>query len=107
MKESKESIAQALRVIIDRLRRNDIIEAYKECGIRLLDDNGEFIEPLDLLNAVEETLSKFKTSDPRITRTIELMGGVRQMSKVVPLFKDPDVRKQFVEIYNQYDKEQS
>lgn len=86
-RESADSIATGFRTIFTRIQRPRTIEFLKELGVSLQDAKGQFIGPLESIRRLNAALSEIPTTDPRFAAVIEELGGIRQVSKVIPLIQ--------------------
>lgn len=86
-RESAETIATAFRTIFGRLQRPKTIEFFKKLNIELADAEGNFIGPKNAIFAISEGLEKLgiTAGSIRFAEVAEQIGGIRQLSKVVPL----------------------
>ena len=86
-RESAETIATAFRTIFGRLQRPKTIEFFKELNIELADMEGNFVGPKNAIFAISDGLEKLgiRAGSIRFAEVAEQIGGIRQLSKVVPL----------------------
>ena len=86
-RESAETIATAFRTIFGRLQRPKTIDFFKELNIELADMEGNFIGPKNAIFAISDGLEKLgiRAGSIRFAEVAEQIGGIRQLSKVVPL----------------------
>lgn len=95
-RESADTIATGLRTIFARLQRPQTIEDLKQLGIVLRTTREEadalgntnlteqFVGPFEAIRRISEGLKGIESTDPRFAQVIETIGGLRQLSKVVP-----------------------
>lgn len=86
-RESAESIATAFRTIFARLQRPETIKNLKDIGIQLDDLEGRFVGPYEAVRRLNEGLANLPTSSKQFAKIVEEIGGVRQLSKVIPLIQ--------------------
>ena len=92
-RESAETIATGFRTIFARLQRPKTIEFFKQLGIELETAEGKFIGPYQAIIKISEGLKRLniQAGDVRFAAVVEQIGGIRQISRVVPLLEQ--VRK--------------
>lgn len=95
-RESADTIATGLRTIFARLQRPQTLEDLKQFGIVLrntreeaialgnVDLTNQFVGPFEALKRISEALRGVEGTDPRFAQIVESIGGLRQLSKVVP-----------------------
>lgn len=86
-RESAESIATGLRTIFARIQRRDTIDFLKDMGIELTDAEGKFIGVFNAVKALGDGLKGLDSRDVRFAQVAEELGGIRQLSKLLPLIK--------------------
>lgn len=86
-RESADTIATALRTIIARLQRVETQDYLLQFGIELRDDENQFVGPFEAIRKISQALKDVPTTDPIFAQIVEKIGGVRQLSKVIPLIK--------------------
>lgn len=86
-RESAESISTALRTIFARLQRPKTQSFLETLGITT-SDNGEFKGPLEAIKQISNAVKDLPKNDIRFAGLVEELGGVRQLSKVIPLIKE-------------------
>ncbi len=84
-RESAETIATGIRTITTRLQRAESINAFEEIGVQMRDARGNFIGVEKAIENISKALGSLDSKDTRLSSLLELLGGVRQMSKTVPL----------------------
>ena len=84
---SAESIATGLRTITTRLQRSGTIEYFKNLGIQLRDNDGQFIGTYEAIRKISKALEDIPGTDQRFTNIAELLGGYRQIDKTIPLLQ--------------------
>lgn len=97
-RESADTIATGLRTIIARTQRLGTITELKQFGIditanaeqakRLGVAVGDILPVFERFRVISQGVSGFSESDPRFAQIIELVGGIRQLSKTIPLLKE-------------------
>lgn len=86
-RESAETIATGFRTIFGRLQRPKTIEYFKQLGVQLENAEGQFIGPYEAIRRISEAL-QFKgiqAGSTKFAEVVEQIGGIRQISRVVPL----------------------
>ena len=96
-RESADTIATGLRTIIARTSRLKAADELRQLGIDIKatsDDAKQFgvsigsILPIyERFRKISEGLQGVNELDPKFARTIEVVGGIRQFNKVIPLIK--------------------
>jgi TP901 family phage tail tape measure protein len=86
-RESAETIATGFRTIFGRLQRPKTIEFFKELGIQLETAEGQFVGPLQAIQNISQGLDRLNISvgSTKFAEVVEQIGGIRQLSRVVPL----------------------
>jgi hypothetical protein len=86
-RESAETIATGFRTIFGRLQRPKTIEFFKELGIQLETAEGQFVGPLQAIQNISRGLDRLNISagSTQFAEVVEQIGGIRQLSRVVPL----------------------
>jgi TP901 family phage tail tape measure protein len=98
-RESADQIATGLRSIFTYVQRSDTIENLKQLGINLRytkeeakalgqeDLTDQFVGQFRAVQRLSEGLSKLRSTDPRYAQVVEDLGGIRQVSRVLPLIQ--------------------
>jgi hypothetical protein len=88
-RESAETIATGFRTIFGRLQRPKTIEYFKELGIVLEDAKGQFVGPYQAIENISNGLKRLGivAGTTRFAEVVEQIGGIRQISRVVPLLE--------------------
>ena len=88
-RESAETIATGFRTIFGRLQRPKTIEYFKQLGIQLETAEGQFVGPLQAIKNISEGLEELgiRAGSVRFAEVVEQIGGIRQISRVVPLLE--------------------
>lgn len=87
-RESAETISTSMRTIFARLQRPDTINSLRALGVELEDLRGQFIGPYEAIRRLSVAMRDIPTSDKRFSKIVEDIGGIRQVSKVIPLLKE-------------------
>lgn len=99
-RESTESIATGLRTIFSRLQRADVVESLKNLGVELrrtrqeaeqagdLGLEGQFVGAFEAIKRISAGLAGLRETDARYSAIIEELGGVREISKTIPLIQE-------------------
>lgn len=85
-RETADTIAVGFRTIFGRLQRPAIIEELRRFNIEL-QDGGNFVGPLEAIGRINRALAQIPQGNEQFARIVEQIGGIRQISKVVPLIK--------------------
>ena len=85
-RESSETISTGFRTIFGRLQRPKTIQYFRDLGIEL-ERGGKFIGPWEAIIKIGKDLESLNITpgDLRFAEVVEQIGGIRQLSKVVPL----------------------
>lgn len=88
-RESAETIATGFRTIFGRLQRPKTIEYFKQLGIQLETAEGQFVGPLQAIKNISDGLEELgiRAGSVRFAEVVEQIGGIRQISRVVPLLE--------------------
>lgn len=86
-RESADSIATGFRTIFGRFQRPALIEELKKFNIDLTDEFGNFRGPLEAVKEISRGLSGLEPGNLQLARIVEQLGGVRQLSKTIPLIQ--------------------
>jgi TP901 family phage tail tape measure protein len=86
-RESAETISTGFRTIFARLQRPKTIEFFEQLGIQLETAEGQFIGPYQSILAINQGLQRLNITvgSTDFARVVEEIGGIRQISKVIPL----------------------
>lgn len=86
-RESAESISTGLRTIFARIQRRSTIDFLKQFGVQLEDLEGKFVGPFEAVKRLNEGLKDLDPRDIRYSQIAEELGGIRQLSKLLPLIR--------------------
>lgn len=87
-RESADTIATGFRTIFGRLQRPQVIDELKSFGIELRKSTGEFVGPLEAIKKLNQALANVgQPGNLQFARIAEQVGGIRQISKVIPLIQ--------------------
>jgi TP901 family phage tail tape measure protein len=92
-RESAESIATGMRTIFTRLARPQSIETFKQLGVSLTDINGKFVGAYEAINRISIAMNSMDVRDVRFFRIAEILGGYRQINKVIPILLQTEMRE--------------
>lgn len=86
-RESAETIATGMRTIFARIQRPETIQYFKDLGIELASIDGKLVGPFEAIQRISNGLRNLgiTAGDVRFAEIIEEIGGIRQISKVIPL----------------------
>lgn len=101
-RESAETIATGFRTIFGRLQRPKTIEYFKQLGIQLETAEGQFIGPYQAILRISEGLDRLGISvgDIRFAEVVEQIGGIRQISRVIPLLTQAAKTQKALDVAN-------
>jgi TP901 family phage tail tape measure protein len=101
-RESAETIATGFRTIFARLQRPKTIEYFKQLGIQLETAEGQFIGPLAAIEEIGKGLDRLgiKAGSVKFAEVVEQIGGIRQISRVIPLLEQYQKTQRALEIQN-------
>ncbi len=109
-RESADTIATGLRTIFTRLQRPETVDAVRDLGINLrytaqearsLGDiklENQFVGAYEAVKRLSEGLDGLRETDPRFSNVVEQLGGLRNISKVLPLLKQFETAQQAVNV---------
>lgn len=89
-RESAETISTGLRTIYSRLQRPATQTFLESLGISLRDVNGQFVGAFEATRRLSEAIKGIPTTDRRFAAIAEEIGGIRQLSKTIPLLQNFD-----------------
>jgi TP901 family phage tail tape measure protein len=106
-RESAETISTGFRTIFGRLQRPKTIEYFKKLGIELEDAEGKFIGPYQSIIAINKGLEQLgiTTGTVKFAEVVEQIGGIRQISKVVPLLTQTKKAQEALNVANNASEE--
>ncbi len=97
-RESAETIATGFRTIFARLQRPQTLVFLKELGVDLQNAEGQFIGPIQAVRKLNAALADIPSTDVRFARIVEEIGGIRQLSKVIPLLQQMGVAEKALSV---------
>ena len=99
-RESAETIATGLRTIFTRLRRPETIEFLRQLNIEIADSAGNIKDPLAAITRISEQLKILGVNARSVqySQLVEQLGGLRQVSKLIPLLKETAVAQEALRI---------
>jgi hypothetical protein len=102
-RESAETIATGFRTIFGRLQRPKTIEYFKELGIQLQTAEGQFAGPYEAIKRISEGLETLgiRAGSIQFAQVVEQIGGIRQLSKVVPLLQQFSKSQRALDLQNE------
>jgi hypothetical protein len=88
-RESAETIATGFRTIFARIQRPKTIEYFRELNIELADVAGNLVDPYTAIRRLSQGLDQLgiKAGSIKFAQVIEELGGIRQVSRVIPLLQ--------------------
>lgn len=97
-RESADSIGTGFRTIFARLQSNEVAKGLRDLGVNLhytaneaalLGQNveGQFVGAFTAIRRLSEATKGLQTTDPRFSAIAEQIGGIRQISRVLPLLQ--------------------
>lgn len=99
-RESADAISTGLRTIFGRLQRPDTIKFLDELGIKMrytaeeaeklgqADLAGKFVGPFEAITRIAQGTSSLGKGSTLFSNIVEEIGGLRQLSRVVPLLRE-------------------
>ncbi len=93
-RESSETIATGLRTIIGRLQRPGNIEFFREIGVELTNANGQFVGAFEAIQRIGQAIQQLPERDIRLGEIVERFGGLRQISRAIPLLQQTTLQTQ-------------
>jgi len=101
-RETAETIATGFRTIFGRLQRPKTIEFFKDLNIELQDLEGNFIGPYQAIERISKGLEEagIRAGSLRFAEVVEQIGGIRQISRVVPLLEEVGKSSKALDIAN-------
>lgn len=102
-RESAETIATGFRTIFARLERPKTIEYFKQLGIQLEDSAGQFIGPLRAIEEISAGLQRLgiRAGSIKFAEVVEEIGGIRQLSRVIPLLEQLGKTQEALKLQNE------
>lgn len=102
-RESADTIATGFRTIFARLERPKTIEYFKQLGIQLEDSAGQFIGPLRAIEEISAGLQKLgiRAGSIKFAEVVEEIGGIRQLSRVIPLLEQLGKTQEALKLQNE------
>ena len=86
-RESADTIGTGFRTIFARVQRPRTIQMLKEVGVSLQDLEGNFIGPWKAVEKLNIAMGQLDQRSQRYAQIVEELGGIRQISKVVPVIQ--------------------
>lgn len=99
-RESAESIATGMRTILARLQDPTIAAKLHNIGVEVYDLKGQFVGPLEAITRLSNALKKIPQGDIRASNIIKDIGGLRQLSRVIPLVYNPELTQKALQSAN-------
>lgn len=96
-RESADSIATGFRTIFGRIQRPKTIAFLRDMNIEL-EKSGKFVGPYAAIQKLGEALEKLDSTDLRFASIVEELGGIRQLSKVIPLIQQTALQQKALNI---------
>lgn len=102
-RESADTIATAFRTIFARVSRPKTIEYFRQLGIELTNLKGDVLDPFNAIKALSEGLNKLgiQAGSVKFAEVVEQIGGIRQISKVIPLINNFSNAQKALKIANE------
>ncbi len=92
-RESAESISTGLRTIIARMQSPEVTDKLKEYGIQLYDTKNQFVGLYKAVDILATKLKELPSSDKRFAEIANILGGNRNLSRVIPLIQQQPLAK--------------
>jgi len=105
-RESADAISTGLRTIFGRLQRPDTLKFLDDLGIKLrytaeeaqklgqADIAGKFVGPFEAIQRIAKGTSNLGTGSTLFSNIVEEIGGLRQLSRVIPLLRETTLQAQ-------------
>ena len=89
-RESAETIATGFRTIFARIQRPKTIDFFRQLNIELTDGRGNFIGAFKAIKRLSNGLEQagIRAGSLKFASVVEQLGGIRQVSRVIPLLKE-------------------
>lgn len=87
-RQSAETIGNGLKSIFTRLQRKDTVDALQQLGVNLRDAQGRFVGVFEAVRRLGEGLSKLDPKGQQFIDIAQLVGGVFQINKLLPLISN-------------------
>lgn len=108
-RESADSIATGLRTIFGRLQRPDTVKFLDELGIHMRmtaeeakeagKNVGDFVGPFEAMIRLNTATANMGSGSTMFSNIIEEVGGLRQVSRVVPFIKEAATAQEAYNVY--------
>ena len=96
-RESADTIAVAFRTIFTRLQRPETIKFLREFNVELV-EAGKFVGPVEAIQRLNRVIGALPKGDLRITAIAEEVGGLRQISKTIPLIQQAALGQEAINV---------
>jgi TP901 family phage tail tape measure protein len=97
-REGADTIATGFRTIFARLQRPSTVKFLKTLGVELRDLEGNFVGPFEAVNRLNKALTNIDARSGVFSQVIEELGGIRQVSKVIPLIEQFTVAQRALQV---------
>lgn len=97
-RENAETIATGLRTIFTRIQRPQTIDFLRQFGVELQDLEGNFVGPYKALELLSGALKNLPANSSRYAQIVEEIGGIRQVSKLIPAIKEFSLAQQALQV---------
>lgn len=100
-RESGDTIATGIRTIAGRLQRTETVTALAELGVELRDASGEFVGIFEAFQRIGAVLSQKSTTSEVFAGIVEQIGGLRQLSRVIPAITEYAKAQEILNVANE------
>jgi len=102
-RESADTIATGLRTILTRIKRPATIKFLKEMGVEIADIDGKIKSPLKAIQLIAEQIKVLgiESSNVKFSELVEELGGLRQVSKLIPLINEATLAQKALKVANE------
>lgn len=100
-RESGDTIATGIRTIAGRLQRTETVTALAELGVELRDASGEFVGIFEAFQRIGVVLSQKSTTSEVFAGIVEQIGGLRQLSRVIPAITEYAKAQEILNVANE------
>lgn len=88
-RESANVVGTSIKTITSRLQNANIQKLLRSEGIQLINNEGNFIGPLQAFKAISKELATVNQQSTRFSKIVNAVGGLRQVSRIIPLLTNP------------------
>jgi TP901 family phage tail tape measure protein len=91
-RETASTVAVGLKTILTRIQKSSTTDTLERLGIKGIRDavTGEFVGATKAIEILSKGIARFSPQSRQFAEIVELLGGVRQVGKVIPLLQNFD-----------------